>query len=119
MKGIEAINFCSGEWFKTSFNTLNELFDNQTKVYKRPFKIHKTNQEDFENRLYFYAFDSMGHMNFYRMDEDKFNEEFHTDEFYKKNTAGFIYKWNGVDHIVCGKCDRCKTCGNCKCDDKH
>ena len=47
----------------------------------------------------------------YEIREEQIKDyEIFTDE------NGYVSK---TPHIICGKCLRCKTCGDCKCKDKH
>lgn len=120
---IENFNWVDGEWISTGYNKLKDFIKEHTR--DRPCKIHNTNQDDFDN-VYLYYYDNMGHMWLIRMPENDYVKEWYGDNglgaeqrkdyeiFTDKN--GYASK---IPHVFCGVCDRCKTCGDCKCKDKH
>lgn len=119
---IEAFNFMVPEWQTTEHKTLREYIEAHS--HHRPCKIKNTNQDDFD-RVYLYHWDNMGHMYWIRMPEDDYNNEMGKTDLYEQQQKdyniftgpdGYVSK---TPHTICGKCDRCKNCGDCTCEDKH
>ena len=76
---IEEFSFGTEEWVETQYETLKEF----VKAHSRPeslCKVRPTNQTSFD-KAYFYVWDNMGHMFWYRMDEDEFNNQWYNKDF--------------------------------------
>lgn len=119
---IQNYHWTTNEWVDTGHKLLKDFI--KAHSHNRPCKIQKTNQDDFDN-VFLYYFDSMGHMFLIRMNEDDYHKEWYNTNLYEEQRKdydiftdqhGYVSK---TPHIICGKCDRCKTCGDCKCEDKH
>ena len=118
---IEMFNFMGDKWNDSAFDTLKEFVEAHTRGDK-PCRLVKTNQESFD-MTYFYFTDVMGHDFWCRMFSPDFDDQWYEirEEQIKDyeiftDENGYVSK---TPHIICGKCLRCKTCGDCKCKDKH